>query len=109
MQAAHSALLRCGQLAINLSAYEARYADAIVPLTRKEFEILQLLVLHPHQVFSREIIYERIWGMDSLGSAETVTEHIKRIRQKFAQYDPQTEYVGTVWGVGYKWARSITA
>lgn len=108
IQAAPAMYLRCGELAINLNAYEACYAGAVLPLTRKEFEILQLLVLHPHQVFSREIIYERIWGMDSLGNTETVTEHIKRIRGKLAQYDPQTEYIGTVWGVGYRWALSIT-
>ncbi len=95
--------LRYGALTIDLSAYEVRYNGKPVPLTRKEFEIIQLLVLHPHQVFSREVIYDRIWGMDSLGNTETVTEHIKRIRRKLAQFDPQTEYIGTVWGVGYKW------
>ena len=107
--AARTAHLRFGKLTIDLSAYEARYADTILPMTRKEFEILQLLVLHPHQVFSREIIYDRVWGMDSLGNTETVTEHIKRIRRKFAQVDPQTDYIGTVWGVGYRWELNVSA
>jgi DNA-binding response OmpR family regulator len=101
--------MRYSELTIDLSAYEVRYAGALLPLTRKEFEIIQLLVLHPRQVFSREIIYDRIWGMDSLGNTETVTEHIKRIRRKLAQCNPQTEYIGTVWGVGYKWELSISA
>lgn len=92
-----------GQLSVDLRAYEVRYAGELIPLTRKEFEIVRLLVLHPRQVFSREIIYERIWGQDSLGDTTTVTEHIKRIRQKLAQRDQRTEYIGTVWGVGYKW------
>jgi two-component system, OmpR family, lantibiotic biosynthesis response regulator NisR/SpaR len=95
--------LSYGQLNINLSAHEVCYAGELLPLTPKEFEIVQLFVLHPRQVFSREIIYERIWGMDSLGDTKTVTEHIKRIRRKLVQYDSQTEYIGTVWGVGYKW------
>jgi DNA-binding response OmpR family regulator len=95
--------LSYGKLSVDFRAYEVRYAGEPLPLTRKEFEIVQLLVLHPRQVFSREIIYDRIWGMDSLGDAKTVTEHIKRIRRKLAQYDPRTEYIGTVWGVGYKW------
>lgn len=103
VQARALAQLRYGPLSVNLSAYEVRYAGELLSLTRKEFEIVQLLTLHPHQVFSRELIYERIWGMDSLGDTSTVTEHIKRIRRKFAHYDPQTEYIGTVWGVGYKW------
>jgi DNA-binding response OmpR family regulator len=100
--------MRYDKLTIDLSAHEVRYAGEILPLTRKEFEIIQLLVLHPRQVFSREIIYDRIWGMDSLGNTETVTEHIKRIRRKLAQYNPQTEYISTVWGVGYKWELSLS-
>jgi DNA-binding response OmpR family regulator len=95
--------LSYGQLNVDLRAYEVRYAGELLPLTRKEFEIVQLFVLHPRQVFSREVIYDRIWGMDSLGDTKTVTEHIKRIRRKLAQYDSQTEYIGTIWGVGYKW------
>jgi DNA-binding response OmpR family regulator len=98
--------LRFGRLQVDLRAYEMRYVGELIPLTRKEFEIVELLVLHPRQVFSREIIYDRIWEMDSLGNTETVTEHIKRIRRKLAQVDPQTEYIGTVWGVGYKWELS---
>jgi len=90
-------------LTVDLSAYEVRYADEAIALTRKEFEIIQLLVLHPRQVFSRELIYDRIWGMDSLGNTETITEHIKRIRHKLAQFNSHTEYISTVWGVGYKW------
>lgn len=98
--------LNYGQLSVDFSTHEVRYAGELLLLTPKEFEILQLFALHPRQVFSREIIYDRIWGMDSLGDTKTVTEHIKRIRRKFAQYDPQTEYIGTVWGVGYKWELS---
>ena len=98
-----------GKLNVDFSAYEVRYAGELLPLTRKEFEIVQLLALHPRQVFSREIIYDRIWGMDSLGNTETVTEHIKRIRRKLAQYDARTEYIGTVWGVGYKWELNTSA
>lgn len=95
--------LRYGQLSIDFGAYEVNYAGKPLSLTHKEFEIVQLLVLHPRQVFSREIIYERIWGMDAPSDTKTVTEHIKRIRRKIAQYDSQTEYIGTVWSVGYKW------
>ena len=96
-------------MSVDLSAYEVRYASELLPLTRKEFEIIQLLALHPRQVFSREIIYERIWGLDSLGETQTVTEHIKRVRRKLAQVDPQTDYIGTVWGVGYKWVLETLA
>lgn len=103
-----TARLNYGALSIDFTSYEVRYVDVLLPLTRKEFEIVQLLVLHPRQVFSREAIYEHIWGMDSLGNTETVTEHIKRIRRKLAHCDPRTEYIGTVWGVGYKWELSTS-
>ncbi|HEU5383023.1 MAG TPA: response regulator transcription factor [Ktedonobacteraceae bacterium] len=95
--------IHCGELTVDLGAYEVCYAGSALALTRKEFEIIQLLILHPRQIFSREVIYDRIWGMDSLGNTETVTEHIKRIRHKLAQCDVRTEYISTVWGVGYKW------
>jgi DNA-binding response OmpR family regulator len=100
--------LNYGDLSIDLNAYEVSYSGRLIPLTRKEFEIIQLLVLHPRQVFSREVIYDRVWGLDSLGNTETVTEHIKRIRRKLAQFDSQIEYIGTVWGVGYKWELSTS-
>lgn len=102
-------LLRYGPLSVDMRAYEVRYASELLSLTPKEFEIVQLLVLHPRQVFSRELIYARIWGMDSMGDTRTVTEHIKRIRGKLAQFDPRTEYIGTVWGVGYKWELKTSA
>ncbi|HLW03255.1 MAG TPA: response regulator transcription factor [Ktedonobacterales bacterium] len=98
-----------GALVVDLSAYEVRYAGEALALTRKEFEIIQLLILHPRQVFSREVIYDRIWGMDSLGNTDTVTEHIKRIRRKLAQVDGQTEYISTIWGVGYRWEPNASA
>jgi len=101
--------LNCGELSIDFNAYEVRCSGTHVPLTRKEFEIVQLLVLHPRQVFSRETIYDRVWGLESLGSTETVTEHVKRIRKKLAQVDSHTDYIGTVWGVGYKWELSRVA
>ncbi|HET8842946.1 MAG TPA: response regulator transcription factor [Ktedonobacteraceae bacterium] len=99
-------VLTQGQLTVNLSAHEVAFAGEPIAMTRKEFELLQLLMLHPHQIFSREMIYNHIWGMDALGSTETVMEHVKRIRRKLELVDPDTQYIGTVWGVGYKWEPS---
>jgi DNA-binding response OmpR family regulator len=100
-------VLTQGLLTINLSAHEVTYAGVPIAMTRKEFELLQFLMLHPHQVFSREMIYNHIWGMDALGSTETVMEHIKRIRRKLEAVDPDRQYIETVWGVGYKWEPSL--
>ncbi|HEX2946710.1 MAG TPA: response regulator transcription factor [Clostridia bacterium] len=99
-------LLRFGDLAIDLKGHEVHFRDAAVNLTKKEFEILELLSLHPGMVFSREQIYERIWGFDAVGDSAGVSEHIKKIRSKLNENDPGAEYITTVWGVGYKWDRT---
>lgn len=96
-------ILRFGELRIDLTGYQVYVGDQEVSLTRREFEILEFLALHPGQVFSREQIYEKVWGYDAVGDYTTVTEHIKKIRFKLYAVDPDTEYIATVWGIGYKW------
>ena len=71
-------------------------------LSRREFDILELLSLNPGQVFDRERIYESVWGIDGEGSSGTVMEHIRKIRGKLAQHTLHS-YIETVWGCGYKW------
>lgn len=73
-----------------------------IALTRKEFDIVALLSMHPGQVFDRERIYERVWGLEGAGDNAVVAEHIRRIRGKFAAHTRRA-YIETVWGVGYKW------
>lgn len=73
-------------------------------LTKREYDIVELLALHAGQVFSREHIYEKIWGYDSEGDSATVVEHIKKIRAKLTT-STTDEYISTVWGIGYKWNR----
>lgn len=71
-------------------------------LSRNEFEILVFLSKNPRQVFSREQLYERIWGFDSYGDLNTVTVTINRLRQKIEDNPKNPKYILTVWGVGYK-------
>lgn len=79
------------------------YQDGqLVHLAKKEFDIVELLSMHPSQVFDRERIYESVWGWDSEGDSAVVAEHIRRIRAKFAAAGCGDRIV-TVWGVGYKW------
>ena len=76
-----------------------------VDLTRTEYDILSFLSLHPGQVFSKERIYERVRGYDAAGDSSIVAEHVRRIRNKIAEYTDQ-EVIRTVWGVGYQWTGS---
>lgn len=94
-----------GNLMIDLEGYEVYYLNERLSFTSKEFEMIQFLALHPGQVFSRESMYERIWGYDAEGDSSTITEHIKKIRSKLAKHDPDQSYILTVWGVGYKWEK----
>ncbi|MBS6315785.1 MAG: winged helix-turn-helix transcriptional regulator [Ruminococcus sp.] len=73
-------------------------------LAKKEFDIIELLSSHPGQIFSKERIYELVWGYDSEGESSVVAEHIRRIRTKLAARVTKP-YVETVWGVGYKWVK----
>ena len=91
-----------GQLWIDFSSQQVGYKDKAIDLTRKEYRIVELLALHPGQVFSRERIFDIVWGYDSESDDSAVTEHIKRIRQKLNEYD-RSGRIETLWGVGYKW------
>jgi two-component system OmpR family response regulator len=73
-----------------------------VILTQKEFELLLLLAQNPNRVFSRDELFERIWGLDSLGDSATVTVHIGRLREKVESSSSNPQYIETVWGAGYK-------
>ncbi|PHO08495.1 DNA-binding response regulator [Thermoanaerobacterium thermosaccharolyticum] len=101
------ALLNFKQITIDLKSREVMVNGNPIGLTKKEFDVLELLSLHPGQVFSKEQIYEKVWGFDAEGDTTTVTEHIKNIRAKIENLDPDTEYIKTVWGIGYKWEKVL--
>ncbi|GFN34894.1 response regulator transcription factor [Tepidimicrobium xylanilyticum] len=88
---------------IDLKGFIVRVNNKNINLTKREFEIVELLALHPGQVFSKDQIYEKIWGYDGLGDTSTVTEHIKNIRSKISSQDKENKYIETVWGLGYRW------
>ncbi|WP_172256160.1 response regulator transcription factor [Saccharibacillus deserti] len=95
--------LRFGDLAIDAQGREVQAGGTPLALTGREFDIVLLLALHPSQVFAREDMYERIWGLEADGDSATVTEHVKKIRAKLAAAAPGLNPIATVWGVGYKW------
>ncbi|WP_052567858.1 response regulator transcription factor [Ktedonobacter racemifer] len=102
------ALLKSGGLSIDMERHEVSSGTTSLALSRKEFEVLCLLARHAGQVFARDVIFDRVWQDDTESYLETVTEHIKRIRSKLARVDAHTEYIKTIWGVGYKWEPSVT-
>ena len=91
-----------GELAIDYSGRSVIVGGEQVSLSRKEFDIVELLSLNAGQVFDRERIYERVWGIDGDGNSDTVMEHVRKIRAKLAGHTMHS-YIDTVWGCGYKW------
>ena len=71
-----------------------------VALSKKEFDIVELLSVNAGQVFDRERIYELVWGLEGDGNSDTIMEHIRKIRSKFTAVSSRS-YIETVWGVGY--------
>lgn len=73
-----------------------------IKLPNKEFELLNYLALNPNIVFSKESLFEQIWGLSSDGEDATVTVHINRIREKIEDDPSNPKIIETVWGAGYK-------
>ena len=90
-----------GGLRFCLREKRIEYEGDTVPLTSGEYEICECLALHRGQVFSREQIYEHVYGYDKEGDDSAVTEHVKNIRAKFRKLGLSP--VETVWGIGYRW------
>lgn len=89
-------------MVIDYSKREISVNKTMVVLSRKEFDIVELLSVHPGQVFDRERIYDIVWGPEGEGNSDTIMEHIRKIRSKFSAVSLHS-YIETVWGVGYKW------
>ncbi len=93
--------IRINNLTINQISHRVFLDNQEINLTTKEFEILNFLASHPNIVFSKEQLYNHIWG-DSYGDIATIAVHIKKIRDKIEK-DPQNpRFIDTLWGSGYR-------
>lgn len=99
---APSGVLTFGELTIDDKAYAVTVGGREAVLAAKEFELLSYMAHHPFQVFTREQLFNQIWGFDEYGDINTVTVHIRKIREKIEKDPSDPVYVKTVWGVGYK-------
>lgn len=93
-------LIIVGRLELNESAYEASLDGKVMELTTKEFELLNFFASNLNKVFSKEQIYEHVWGLNEYGDIGTVAVYIRKLRSKFEAYG--CDYIKTIWGVGYK-------
>lgn len=98
-------VLQRGALTIDKDGHRVFLDGKEVPMPNKEFALLLFLAENPGVVFSKETLFERIWGEDSLGDTATVSVHVNRIREKIEPSTAKPTYIETVWGVGYRFKK----
>ena len=94
-------ILESGDLKLDRDGRRAYIQRKEIGLTAKEFEVLELLMLNPDKVYSRENLLKLVWGTDYPGDVRTVDVHIRRLREKIELSPSEPRYVHTKWGVGY--------
>lgn len=94
--------IRAGNLSIDKDAHKVTVQDREISLTAKEYDLLLFLAENPNRTFSKETLFDRIWGMDAIGDVSTVTVHIQRVRDKINTENEK--HIETVWGVGYRFS-----
>lgn len=95
-------VLRFDDLVIDEASHRIFLRDQEVTLPNKEFELLLFLAKNPGIVFSKEKIFDRVWGGDAMGETATVSVHVNRIREKIEDDTSHPRYIETVWGAGYR-------
>ncbi len=99
--AAEASVLTWGDLSLDRESVAVTVSGKEINLTAREFEILALLMSHPKKVFTREQIYQRVWGEEYMGDDNTVNVHVSNLRSKLGKAG-EGEYIKTVWGIGFK-------
>lgn len=94
-------IIESGDLKLDCEGRRAYIKGKEIGLTAKEFEVLELLMLNPNKVYSRESLLKLVWGADYPGDVRTVDVHIRRLREKIEECPSEPRYVHTKWGVGY--------
>lgn len=98
---ADSRLVEHGDLKLDGESRRLFILGKEINVTAREFDLLELLVLNPNKVYSREKLLNLVWGSDYPGDVRTVDVHVRRLREKIESNPSEPKYVHTKWGVGY--------
>ncbi|MEF2782038.1 response regulator transcription factor [Erysipelotrichaceae bacterium HCN-30851] len=98
-------VLHIDNLRINIDSHEVFLDNNLIVLPNKEFELLVFLAKHPNIVFSKDQLFEKIWGLDAIGEISTVTVHVNRVREKIEKDTANPKFIETVWGSGYRFRK----
>ncbi|MCD8833550.1 response regulator transcription factor [Staphylococcus arlettae] len=97
--------IRIKGLHIDLDSRRLYVNEKEKELRAKEFDLLVLFASNPDRVFTKEELFERVWGIDSIGDITTITVHIRKLREKIEEYPSNPKYIQTIWGVGYRFKK----
>lgn len=100
-KAENNSIIERGDMKIDREGRRVYIGEKEINLTAKEFDVLELLLLNPNKVYSREKLLTLVWGEDYPGDVRTVDVHIRRLREKIEKNPSEPRYVHTKWGVGY--------
>lgn len=100
----NTSCIRSGDIAVYPADRRVTAGDKELSLTKSEFDILLLLIRNKGQTFSKEQIYEKLYGYEKTGDESAITEHVKNLRKKLSACG--AEPVETVWGIGYRWKKA---
>ena len=89
-------------ISLKLDSYDAFINDVPVGLSKREFDILHLLMSRPKKVFTKNHLYEQVWNDEFFGDDNTLNVHISKLRAKLDALSPETPYIQTVWGIGFR-------
>lgn len=95
-------ILSFKNVTMNVDSRNVIVNEENIEMTVKEFDLLHFLAVNPNRVFTKEELFEKIWGLEAVGDNTTITVHIRKIRGKIEQDPSSPEIIQTVWGVGYK-------
>ena len=100
-------IIEIGDVRLDTARHEVTVRGALVPMPRKEFELLELLLINAGRVLTRDVCIDRVWGSDYFGDTKTLDVHIKRLRSK-VEVDPASpSRIVTIRGVGYRYERVL--
>lgn len=94
--------LKIKNLTLNKKTMEVEVKGQLLVLTAREFSILETLMSYPNKVFTKANLFEHVWQEAFLGDDNTVNVHVSNLRSKISKADPDTDYIHTVWGIGFK-------
>lgn len=99
-----SKTITANELSINIDSRVVLLGNQRIELTAREFDLLVYLAQHRGRVYSRAQLLDSVWGYSHDGYEHTINTHINRLRKKLKRTDNQTDFIETVWGIGYKFS-----